>query len=120
MPKLVEHPNRILRVRMYGYEQASLGVSSSHVTRSSAVRLGSSWPGWLGTAGDRWGPLGTAGDRWGSLGTAGDAGDESFVTEFTYGKFINYCRCNHISKRSAPLGTAGDRWGWSGMVRYRA
>ena len=65
------------------------GVSSSHVTRSSAVRLGSSWPGWLGTAGDRWGPLGTAGDRWGSLGTAGDAGDESFVTEFTYGKFIN-------------------------------
>ena len=47
--------------------------------------------GWgpLGTAGDRWGPLGTAGDRWGSLGTAGDAGDESFVTEFTYGKFIN-------------------------------
>ena len=46
---------------------------------------------------DGWGPLGTAGDRWrdrwgplaGSLGIAGDAGDESFVTEFTYGKFIN-------------------------------
>ena len=71
------------------YLDPLIGVSSSHVTRSSAVRLGSSWPGWLGTAGDRWGPLGTAGDRWGSLGTAGDAGDESFVTEFTYGKFIN-------------------------------
>ena len=68
------------------------GDLSSHVTRSSAVRLGSSWLGWLGAAGDRmfwdplrytviresirarpgWGPLGTAGDRWGSLGIAGD------------------------------------------------
>ena len=45
------------------------------------------------TAGDRWGPLGTAGDGWGRLGTAGDAGDRwgsSFVTAFTYGKFINW------------------------------
>ena len=45
------------------------------------------------TAGDRWGRLGTAGDGWGRLGTAGDAGDRwglSFVTAFTYGKFINW------------------------------
>ena len=49
--------------------------------------------GLLGTAGDRWGRLGTAGDGWGRLGTAGDAGDRwgsSFVTAFTYGKFINW------------------------------
>ena len=42
---------------------------------------------------DCWGPLGTAGDGWGRLGTAGDAGDRwgsSFVTAFTYGKFINW------------------------------
>ena len=88
--KVVQEQNRrALRVARSTLCSGSQGVSSSHVTRSSAVRLGSSWPGWLGTAGDRWGPLGIAGDRWGSLGTAGDAGDESFVTEFTYGKFIN-------------------------------
>ena len=71
-----------------------MGASSSHVTRSSAVRLGSSWPGWLGTAGDRWGPLGTAGDRWGSLGIAGD--------------------------RWGSLGNAGVTAGCSGLLRVAA
>ena len=47
------------------------GDLSSHVTRSSAVRLGSSWAGPLGMAGDGWGWLGTAGDGWGSRGSRG-------------------------------------------------
>ena len=37
----------------------------------------------------RWGWLGMAGDGWGWLGEGGDGGDGSFVTEITYGKFIN-------------------------------
>ena len=33
--------------------------------------------------------LGMAGDGWGWLGEGRDGGDGSFVTEITYGKFIN-------------------------------
>ena len=55
------------------------GVSSSPALRSITVHRFQ----------PRWGWLGMAGDDWGWLGEGGDGGDGSFVTEITYGKFIN-------------------------------
>ena len=57
----------------------SQGVSSSPALRSITVHRFQ----------PRWGWLGMAGDDWGWLGEGGDGGDGSFVTEITYGKFIN-------------------------------
>ena len=59
------------------------------INPGSKVHNGSSLPAALGMAGDGWGWLGMAGDGWGWLGEGGDGGDGSFVTEITYGKFIN-------------------------------
>ena len=54
-------------------------VSRNNINPGSKVHNGSSLPA----------ALGMAGDGWGWLGEGGDGGDGSFVTEITYGKFIN-------------------------------
>ena len=58
-----------------------------NINPGSKVHNGSSLPAALGMAGEGW--LGMTGDDWGWLGEGGDGGDGSFVTEITYGKFIN-------------------------------
>ena len=60
-------------------EVVSIAECRNNINPGSKVHNGSSLPA----------ALGMAGDGWGWLGEGGDGGDGSFVTEITYGKFIN-------------------------------